>query len=381
MALLVKDEDITSLAPMGEVVDALEIALADHARGSAPFYPRRVNVRTRMKDNKARYALNTQVGGSVALNVMAVRLMSNMTSQVRRGEKRNAADEGHNHKNWGVIVLFDMTTSEMLAVLPQFSMSGLRVGATTGLGAKYLARQDACRVGVFGTSKVARADLEGIAYARKLERVKVFSPNADHRADFVKDMSDRLGIEIISVDSPEEVVKDADIINVATSSHRPVFDGDWLLPGQYVSTTKSMPFPRQSLDPKWEELYGMPLPADGMEIDVKTLARADMIATLSREMILNENQRDVLDLIDAGTLKWDKFRELSAIIAGLAPGRERPEDLIVYKSSGGIGLQMAAIGLVVLRNARKRGIGLEIPGDWFSADMSSWHEKGFTPTQ
>jgi alanine dehydrogenase len=381
MALLVKDEDVASLAPMGEIVDDLEIALADHARGSAPFYPRRINVRTRMKDNKARYALNTQVGGSAALNVMAVRLMSNMTSQVRRGEKRNAADEGHNHRNWGIIVLFDMTTSETLAVMPQFSMSGLRVGATTGLAAKYLARRDATRVGVFGTSKVARADLEGIAYARKLERVKVFSPNPDHRADFVADMSERLGIEVIAVDRPEEVVKDVDIINVATSSHHAVFDGDWLTPGQFVSTTKSMPLPRKSFDPKWEELYGLPMPAEGMEIDIKTLARADKIATLSREMILNENQRDVLDLIDNGTLSWDKFRELGSVIAGTVPGRERPEDLIVYKSSGGIGLQMAAVGLVVLRNARKRGMGMEIPGEWFSGDMSAWHAKGFTPTQ
>ena len=381
MALLVKDEDINALAPMNEIIDALEIALADHARGAAPFYPRRVRVRTKMKGNKARYVMNAQVGGSLDLNVMAIRLMSNMTSQHRRGERRNAADEGYDHRNWGITVLFDMTTSELSAVLPQFSMSGLRVGATTGLGAKYLARKEARRVGIFGTGKVSRADLEGIACVRDLERVNVFSPNPDHRADFVREMSRRLDVEIVAVDKPEQVVRGADIVSVSTGSRVPVFDSEWLVPGQYVSTTQSTPYPRKSLDAKWAEQYEEPLPIDGAEIDAKTLARADMVATLSREMILNENQRDVLDLIDAGTVSWNKFRELGAIIAGLAPGRENEEEIIVYKSSGGIGLQMAAIGSVILRNAKRRGVGQEIPGNWFSADMSSWHEKGYTPTQ
>jgi ornithine cyclodeaminase/alanine dehydrogenase-like protein (mu-crystallin family) len=228
---------------------------------------------------------------------------------------------------------------------------------------------------------VARADLEGIAYVRKLKMVKDFSPNPEHRADFAKTMSERIGVEVIPVDDPRQAVDGLDIVSVSTGSRKPVFDGDWLVPGQYVSCTMSTPYPRRPLSPAWQERYRDPDPLGGVEIDLKTLQRADLIAILTREMILNEDQRDVLDLIDSGKLGWDKFREVGDIAADLTPGRQRPEDLIVYKSSGGMGLQMAAIGSVVLRNARKNGVGQDIPGEWFSADMSNWHAKGFSPSQ
>jgi len=381
VALFIKDEDIADLAPMSEIVEAMEIAMADHARAVGPFYPERIGVRARPPEGQPGYTLTTQIGGSVSLNVMAVRLMSNMSAQKRRGERTSAMSEGFNQRNWGVTVLFDMQTGEMIAVLPQFTLSGLRVGANTGLATKLLARADAETVAVFGSSKVARGDLEGVAYSRKLKRVQVFSPNAEHRQDFVRDMSEKIGVEIVSASSAREALDGADIITVSTGSRIPVFDGDWLRPGQFVSCTMSSPFPQRRVTPNWGARYADADPLPGMEIDEKTLMRADLIATLSTEMILNENQRDILDLIDSGKLNWEKFREIGDIAAGIQPGRRSPEELIVYKSSGGIGLQMAAIGAVVLRNARKCGVGKEVGGEWFSADMSFWHKKGFSPTQ
>ena len=381
MVLFIKDEDIAALAPMDELVEAMEIAMIDHANAMGPFYPQRLSLRAKPEPGKRGYALTTQIGGSQRLNIMAVRLMSNMTTVIRRGEKTNAEDEGFKRRNWGVTVLFSMETSELLAVLPQFTMSGLRVGANTGLATKLLARPNAEIAGVFGTSKVARGDLEGVAHVRKLKRVYAYSPNPDHRNDFARDMSEKIGVDVVPVDHPRKVVEAADIITVSTGSRSPVFDGDWLVPGQFVACTMSTPYPRKPLTESWGARYADPEPLPGMEIDAKTLMRADRIAILTREMILNENQREVLDLIDNGKLAWDKFSEIGDIAAGLAPGRRHADDLLVYKSSGGMGLQMAVIGSVVLRNARKRGIGQEIDGDWFSADMSYWHAKGFSPTQ
>jgi alanine dehydrogenase len=381
MARLLKDEDIASLAPMSEIVDAIEAAYIDHAKGFAPFYPRRTALGMKGEAGKQKYSLTTQIGGSAALGVMAVRLMSHVSTISRRGEKARPGEDGFSGKNWGVTVLFDVNSSELLGVLPQFTMSGLRVGANTGLAAKWLARKDAQSVGVFGSSKVARADLEGIAYARKLKTVKIYSPNPDHRDDFAREMEKKIGVEIIPVDDPKKAVEGMDIVSVSTNSHQPVFKGEWLVAGQYVSTTMSTPYPRQPLSPSWKRLYTDPEPLPGMETDDETLKRADVIAILNREMILNENQREYLDLIDSGVLTWDKFVELGDVAAGLTPGRRSDKDLVVYKSSGGMGLQMAAIGSVVLRNAKKRGVGQEISGDWFSADMSDWHAKGFTPSQ
>lgn len=41
IALLIKGDDIPSLIPMAEVIDAMELTLAENASGIAPFYPRR----------------------------------------------------------------------------------------------------------------------------------------------------------------------------------------------------------------------------------------------------------------------------------------------------------------------------------------------------
>jgi alanine dehydrogenase len=381
VALLIKDEDIAALAPMAEIVEAMEIAMSDHARALAPFYPERIGVRARPPEGRPGYALTTQIGGSVGLNVMAVRLMSNMTLLRRRGERTHADQEGFKSRNWGITVLFDMQTGELMAILPQFTLSGLRVGANTGLATKLLARPDAEVAAVFGSSKVARGDIEGVAHVRKLKQVRVYSPNPEHRADFVRDMSEKLGVQVIAVDVPRRALDGADIVTVSTGSRTPVFDGDWLAPGQFISCTMSSPYPRRAFTESWKQRYPQSEPMPGLEIDEKTLVRADAIATLSREMILNENQRDILDLIDAGKLDWSMIREIGDIAAGLCPGRQTDDEILLYKSSGGIGLQMAAIGAVVVRNARKKGIGQEIEGDWFSADMSYWHEKGFAPTQ
>ena len=48
-----------------------------------------------------------------------------------------------------------------------------------------------------------------------------------------------LGIEVVAVDSPAEVVNGADVIICATNSNVPVFDGDWLVPGQHVTSIVS----------------------------------------------------------------------------------------------------------------------------------------------
>jgi ornithine cyclodeaminase/alanine dehydrogenase-like protein (mu-crystallin family) len=41
----------------------------------------------------------------------------------------------------GIVLLFSLETGELLAILPQFNLSGVRVGATTGVAVKHLARR------------------------------------------------------------------------------------------------------------------------------------------------------------------------------------------------------------------------------------------------
>jgi ornithine cyclodeaminase/alanine dehydrogenase-like protein (mu-crystallin family) len=381
MVLLIKDSDIAALAPMREVVEATEIAFKEHAEGLAPFHPRRITIRNRTADGQVGYRLNTQIGSVSRFDLTAVRLMSGpMGVKERRGEARGVHNAGGDGNDWGLCVLFDMRTAAPAAILPQFSLSGIRVGATTGVGVKHLAREDAETVGIFGSSKVARADLEAAACVRKFRRAMVYSPKPEHRRDFAGEMSRKLDLDVVPTADPRQLVTESDVILVSTSANEPVFDGGWLVPGQFVSTTKSTPLPRKALSPGWAARAPDTRPLEIDEIDRKTLTRADFVCILSQEMAMAEDQRDLLDPIEAGELSWEQCRELGDIVAGRRGGRTRADELIVMKSTGGVGIQMAAIGSVVLRHAAEKGVGKKIDDAWFGADMALWHEKGFYPT-
>jgi alanine dehydrogenase len=52
----------------------------------------------------------------------------------------------------------------------------MRVGACAGLGVKYLSREVASTVGIFGSGGMARTYLLAVNEVRKLRKVKVYSP-------------------------------------------------------------------------------------------------------------------------------------------------------------------------------------------------------------
>ena len=126
--------------------------------------------------------------------------------------------------NWGIVILYSIETAEPLALMHEFELSGMRVGATTALGVDLIARDDALTLGLFGTGKQARCALEAIRLVRPLRRVNVFSPNPEHRATFAAKMSGD-GVEVVAVADPQEVVVGADIVCCATTAMKPVFDG------------------------------------------------------------------------------------------------------------------------------------------------------------
>ena len=62
----------------------------------------------------------------------------------------------------------------------------------------------------------------------------MFSRNADNRKKFCERMSDLVDAEFIPVESPREVMQDVDVVICATNLSVPVFDGNWIEPGQHI---------------------------------------------------------------------------------------------------------------------------------------------------
>ena len=71
----------------------------------------------------------------------------------------------------------------------------------------------------------------------------------------------------------------------------------------------------------------------------------------------------------ASDIDWKKFPTLPELIVGRAVGRGSDGEVTVFLNNLGLGYQFAAAGAVVYRKAKEKGVGHELPTDWFTEDV------------
>ena len=360
--LLITDPEVRQVLTMSDCIAAMERAFAEEARGIAVNRPR-----TRYKVppdlDKPGYMANIIPGAVPSSGVAALRYDSTIVQErIVSGNKRMDFPSPL-RRSWGFVLIFSLQTGEPLALIHDFSLSAIRVGATTGVAHRALAKKSAKVVGIFGSGNEARRNLEAICAVRHIESVKVYSITKEHRDRFAEEMTELLNVEVQTVSSAEAVVRGSDIVMCATNSSQPVFDGTWLEPGQLITTIAN---------------------TDGVhrrtEADATTMRRSDFIVVNNKETAITNQQRELLDPIDAGEFGWDKVCELGQILADLHPGRTSDQQIIYYKSNTGVGIQFAAAGALIYESCKKRGLGRELPSEWFGADLSEWMDRGFMPS-
>jgi ornithine cyclodeaminase len=234
------------------------------------------------------------------------------------------------------------------------SVMALRTAATTGVGCRHLVRKDARTAGVFGTGGQALHKIMALQNERPIETYKVFSRNPDNRRAFCERLKTLVDAEFIPVESPREVVAGADVIICATSSNVPVFDGNWLEPGQHVITVVGS---NNAL------VKGGWLASGRRENDDVTVERADFIVTNWRESIEQEQQAGLIEPLNKGLIGWDKIVELGDILAGKHPGRTSDDQITYHANNNGTAAADLAIAKWVYDECRRlgRGTELEIP--------------------
>jgi alanine dehydrogenase len=238
------------------------------------------------------------------------------------------------------VLLHDAATGELLAMIEADHLGRLRTGAASGVATELMARPDARTVGLFGTGKQARTQLEAVCAVRRISRVDVFGRDADRCAAFADEMSRTLGVEIVPAVRPDLAAMEKDIVVTATASKTPLFDGRLIGEGTHLNVIGSN-FP-------WKA-----------EIDVETVRRADAIVCDSVEACRIE-AGDFVEAIEAGVTRWDAMHDLAAVITGTATGRATPQDVTLFKSVG-LAIEDVALGHEVYRRAREQGTGRPLP--------------------
>jgi ornithine cyclodeaminase/alanine dehydrogenase-like protein (mu-crystallin family) len=365
MTIIITDEDVKRLLPMRDCIEAMRVAFGDLADGVAVNRPR-MRYLAQHPDPERRYMANVHVGAVPSFGVACVRAGSQILKPASASNDRRLY-ENPQPFNWGIVILYSLETAEPLALLHEFLLSGMRVGATTGMAIDQIARADANTLGLFGTGKQARSALEAIALVRPIRRVNVFSPSAEHRAAFARELS-RDGLDVVAAADARAVVRGADIVCCATNAMQPVFDGDWLEDGQVVVSIANSDVTNKR-----------------SEVDRRTFERASAIVINDWESVIDNDQTELLDPLKDGAIRREQIHELGDLVRGKArvtqpPRAASPHGVIYYKNNSGLAIQFAAAGGILYRRALAQGSNKTIPTEWLGSDLSAYYQAGFRPS-
>ncbi len=304
------------------------------------------------------YSLLTMAGVAPELGVGAVRINSDILTwpQTAQGLKRVKVPAAPGGRYVGLVLLFDVATGEPLAVYPDGVVQRMRVAATCGLAAKYLARADARVAALIGTGWQAGGQAMAIAAVRPIERILCHGPDPARRQAFARQMTEQLGIEVTAVASAHEAVQGADVVMCATSSMRPVVAADWIAPGTHVSSLKRL------------------------ELDASVAAVADLVVTHVRESpveimrtagadLARDTQAEKDEL--SAAIRQDELPDLADLVLGRCSGRRSDRDITLFVNYMGTGYQFAVTGSLIWRRARERGLGRMLDTDWFTSEVPS----------
>lgn len=237
------------------------------------------------------------------------------------------------------IYLFDPKTGGLTAILEADYLGQIRTGAASAVAAKKLARPEASTLGLLGTGRQARTQLEAIAKVRPLKTIKVYGRDEARRETFATEMSADCGIAVEAVASPREAIEGSDLVVTATSSREPILFGEWLAPGCHVT------------------LMGSNFLASA-EADVRVFRRAGLICIDSKDQGRAE-AGDFVAALGENVFGWPDVQEFAQILVNRYPGRTSPEQITIFKSLG-LGIQDIAVAVKVVEQARKLGLGREV---------------------
>ncbi len=317
MPLLLTEADVRAILTMPLTLEAVETSFRRLGDGAAVSHSRRRLL------IPGKTILNYMAASDTAGGYLGLKIYS-----IARGKARF------------VVPLFRAETGEMAALIEADYLGQMRTGAASGVAVSVMARADARTVAIVGTGLQARTQLEAVAHARKLERIRAFGRDAQRREKFAKEMTERLGVPVTPASSAEEAVRGADIVITSTTSKTPVIEGEWIEPGTHISAIGSN-F------------------AEKREIDTEAVRRSDVIAADSVEQSKIESG-DLIQAFAGDESRWATVRELADIVAGKVPGRTKPEQVTLFKSNG-IAIEDIVVAGRIYELAQQRGIGRDIP--------------------
>ena len=375
--LIINNDDVKQLLKMADCIRVQEQAFSKLPSGGAIHRPR-IDIYYPCDRDDGYYRWGTMEGANDGY--FAIRMKSDVILWPTEPDGSWTEDKYCREPGTycGLVFLCSTRNAEPLAFINDGAIQQMRVGGGAGIGTKYLSRPDSHVVGMLGSGGMARTFLEAFTCVRDIRLCRIYSPNPKNRALYAAEMQQKLGIEIQVCDKPQDVFKGADIVASATDSMTPVYDADWLEPGQHVTNLGRREMPDAAAD-RFDVVIrqgtaGLQMRQTERFQAERGLSPAAFIGGTEEEMqrIPAKNPQpgfggDSPEFTDRG--KGGDKPDFADLISGKAQGRTSRDQITFYRNVGNQGLQFSSVGGWVYEQAKAHGLGRDIPTDWFLQDI------------
>ncbi|HEV2022888.1 MAG TPA: ornithine cyclodeaminase family protein [Terriglobales bacterium] len=192
-------------------------------------------------------------------------------------------------------------------------LTEIRTAAASALATRFLAREDARTLGVFGTGRQARSHLRILPLVRRFERVLVCGSTPDQSRQFARGIEAELKVRVEAAEA-RACVEQADVLCTCTTASEPLFDGSWIRPGTHLN------------------LVGAFQP-EAREVDDTTVQRARVVVDTYDGAMAEAG--DLLLPMRRGVISREHLAaDLHQLVSGKKPGRSSAEEITLFKSLG-----------------------------------------------
>jgi alanine dehydrogenase len=233
-----------------------------------------------------------------------------------------------------LLTLYDPGTGSPVGLMDATTLTWVRTGSVTGIGARHLARPDAGIVTHIGARGTAFANLEALAAQFPLKEIRIASARRETREALANEVERKLGVAARPVELDRSVVEDADIVVEATRLETPrdlVLDA-WMKPGSLLVAYGFV----RAVD------AALPHKVDRFVVD--DWAQCSVAGTFHDEIAAGRIRREDVDA------------EIGEIVAGSKPGRQGDDERALFWHRG-MGIVDVVLGGHILAAARAKGLG------------------------
>lgn len=297
--LLLNEHDLSTCLDYQELQHAMAQALMNYSSGKASNFPRAVFP---VKQD------NSPMGVMVAVDHDKL-LLGYKVITVFHG---NHTKQLNPHQ--GIVACLDPNTGKVQAILDGFFVTAVRTAAVSAVATNYLSRNNSSTLALVGSGTQALEHIKAISKIRPIKRLLIYSRTKESYKKLYHQLDGYPFQEVLFFESPQDAVKNADVVVTCTSSKNTLLSIDDFPKGCHINVVgacRPNEIEVNFLGSQKAKIY--------LDSYKSCMSESEEVKQLTQNPLLYEQ----MILGELGSLLNNKIR-----------GRERETDITIFKSVG-----------------------------------------------